>query len=110
MKEDPGPQTERFKREKLELIKKRGSFCEYCGEKDPDKLTFHHANPARDGGARRNALMPNTPLEYCPVCNCYYYDITGKKLCPHEKDYPVIEHNIVAKPIEGSEGLFTYRN
>jgi len=52
MKEDPGPQTERFKREKLELIKKRGSFCEYCGEKDPDKLTFHHANPARDGGAR----------------------------------------------------------
>jgi len=54
--------------------------------------------------------MPNTPLEYCPVCNCYYYDITGKKLCPHEKDYPVIEHNIVAKPIEGSEGLFTYRN
>lgn len=52
MTEDPGPQTERFKREKLELIKKRGSFCEYCGEKDPDKLSFHHASPARDGGAR----------------------------------------------------------
>jgi len=29
-----------------------------------------------------------TPLEYCPICNCFYYDITGKKLCPHEKDYP----------------------
>ncbi|HOI76812.1 MAG TPA: hypothetical protein PLI06_04285 [Methanofastidiosum sp.] len=37
--------------------------------------------------------MPKTPLEYCPICNCFYYDITEKKLCPHEKDYPHAEIN-----------------
>jgi hypothetical protein len=40
--------------------------------------------------------MPKTPIEYCPVCNCFYYDITGKKLCPHEKDYP--HEEIINKP------------
>jgi len=37
--------------------------------------------------------MPKTPIEFCPICNCFYYDITGKKLCPHEKDYPYAEIN-----------------
>jgi len=38
---------------------------------------------------KREGVQPmKTPLEYCPICNCFYYDITGKKLCPHEKDYP----------------------
>ena len=39
--------------------------------------------------------MPKTPIEYCPVCNCFYYDITGKHLCPHEKEYP---HEEINKP------------
>jgi hypothetical protein len=41
----------------------------------------------------RGALVPKTPLEFCPICNCFYYDITGRKLCPHEKDYPHAEIN-----------------
>jgi len=59
-----------------------------CGRKIPkkDELCFKCS-----GGKKQ---MPKTPLEYCSACNCYYYDITGKKLCPHEEEYPHAEiHN-----------------